>query len=236
MLPDIQKKKGSRTYEMADELVSVMPGSEQLYPELPCDPQVSFLYSCWHMVLDSIFGVLGTALVLVILPCMALLIYFDSPGPIFYSQERLGLRGKPFRMFKFRSMRIDAESGGQAIWATQCDTRVTRVGKVLRSTHLDELPQVFNILRGDMSLIGPRPEREVFAVKIAEQNPLYHSRLAVKPGLTGWAQVMFGYGEGDQSELKKLQFDLYYIQRRSCWLDCRIILKTLVEVFRFHGR
>ena len=142
----------------------------------------------------------------------------------------------PFRIYKFRSMQTGVESGGQPIWATKCDKRVTRIGKILRATHMDELPQVFNILRRDMSLIGPRPEREVSASRIAEHNPVYRCRLAVKPGLTGWAQVKFGYGEGDQGQMKKLQFDLYYIQHRSCRLDITIILKTLVEVFRFHGR
>lgn len=235
MLPDLQKK-GSGAYKIVDETGSIACKPEELYAELPFDLQVSLFYWCWHVVIDIIFGLLGSALLLLLLPFIALLIYFDSPGPIFYSQERLGFQGKPFRMYKFRSMRTDAESEGQAIWAAECDKRVTRVGKVLRATHFDELPQVFNILRGDMSLIGPRPEREVFAVKIAEHNSVYHCRLVVKPGLTGWAQVNFGYGEGDQSELKKLQFDLYYIQHRSCWLDSRIILKTIVEVVRFHGR
>ncbi len=133
-------------------------------------------------------------------------------------------------------MRTDAESGGQPVWATTDDRRVTRVGRVLRATHMDELPQVFNILRGEMSLIGPRPEREVYASQMEQIEPEYRFRLAVKPGLTGWAQVKFGYGEGDQSELQKLQYDLYYIQHRSCLFDITIILKTLVEVFRFHGR
>jgi lipopolysaccharide/colanic/teichoic acid biosynthesis glycosyltransferase len=235
MLPDLQKKS-SGVYEIDIDVVRVVHSPEHLCQTLPFDLRVSLLYSCWHVALDVVFGLLGSAIVLLILPFMALLIYLDSPGPIFYSQERLGFRGKPFRMYKFRSMRTDAESGGQAIWATACDKRVTRVGKALRATHMDELPQVFNILRGDMSLVGPRPEREVFAAKIAAKNPIYHSRLAVKPGLTGWAQVKFGYGEGDHSEMKKLQFDLYYIQHRSCRLDISIILNTLVEVFRFHGR
>lgn len=223
-------------YEIVSDEVSVDCNPDPLFLTLPFDERASLLYSCWHVALDIIFGLLGTAIILLTLPFMALLIYLDSPGPIFYSQERLGLQGKPFRIYKFRSMRTDAEFEGQAIWATARDERVTRVGRVLRATHLDELPQVFNILRGDMSLIGPRPEREVFAAEMERISPFYHCRLVVKPGLTGWAQVKFGYGEGGQGELLKLQYDLYYIQHRTCLLDIIIIWKTVVEVFSFHGR
>jgi lipopolysaccharide/colanic/teichoic acid biosynthesis glycosyltransferase len=235
MLPNLQKNS-SGAYEIVSNEVSVAQNHEQSHLLLPFDPKFSLLYSYWHVALDIIFGLVGMVILLLILPFMALLIYVDSPGPIFYSQERLGLQGRPFRMYKFRSMRRDAENGGQALWATAADKRVTRIGRVLRGTHLDELPQVFNILRGDMSLIGPRPEREVFAARMESICPSYRFRLAVKPGLTGWAQVKFGYGEGDHSELYKLQYDLYYIQHRRWTLDLLIVLKTVVEVFRFHGR
>src|SRR5260370_20520964 len=151
MLPDLQRRS-SMGYEIVSDEVSVDCNPDPLFLTLPFDERASLLYSCWHVALDIIFGLLGTAIILLTLPFMALLIYLDSPGPIFYSQERLGLRGKPFRIYKFRSMRTDAEFEGQAIWATARDERVTRVGRVLRATHLDELPQVFNILRGDMSL------------------------------------------------------------------------------------
>ena len=235
MLPDLQTDS-SRVHEFASNEVSVVHLHEQLHLTLPFKPRLSLFYTWWHVVLDIIFGLLGTVIIFLTLPFMALLIYLDSPGPIFYSQERLGLQGKPFRIYKFRSMRMDAEREGKAIWATARDERVTRVGRVLRATHLDELPQVFNILRGDMSLIGPRPEREVFATRMEGISLFYRCRLAVKPGLTGWAQVKFGYGEGDQGELLKLQYDLYYIQHRTCLLDIIIIWKTIVEVFSFHGR
>ena len=235
MLPDLQENN-SRAYEIVSDEVPVIHNHERLSLELPFEPRLSLLYSTWHVALDIIFGLLGMAILLLTLPVMALLIYLDSPGPIFYSQVRLGFQGKPFRIYKFRSMRTDAESGGQAIWAGAHDKRVTRVGRVLRATHLDELPQVFNILRGDMSLIGPRPEREVYAREMERIDPMYRYRVVVKPGLTGWAQVKFGYGEGDHSELHKLRYDLFYIEHRSCFLDIVIILKTLVEVFSFHGR
>lgn len=235
MLPNLQERS-SGALRIVRGGVSGDYTQKELFQVWSLEPRGSLLYSYWHVALNILFGLLGAVVILLTLPVMALLIYLDSPGPIFYSQERLGLWGKPFRIYKFRSMRSDAESGGQAIWATERDARVTRVGRVLRATHMDELPQVFNILRGDMSLIGPRPEREVFARKMEEIDPSYRYRLAVKPGLTGWAQVKLGYGEGDKSELQKLRYDLDYIKQRSCSLDLSIIFKTLVEVFRFHGR
>jgi lipopolysaccharide/colanic/teichoic acid biosynthesis glycosyltransferase len=235
MLPNLQENS-PRIREIIQDKASIEYSGDLWLRARLVKGQSSFFYTCWQCAVDFIFGLLGVVLMLLILPVMALLIYLDSPGPIFYSQERLGLLGKPFRIYKFRSMHTNAESGGEAIWATEHDTRVTRVGRVLRSTHLDELPQAFNILCGEMSLVGPRPERGVFASEMARIDPAYHDRLMVKPGLTGWAQVKFGYGEGDHSELYKLQYDLYYIRHRSCRLDIVIILKTIVEVFRFHGR
>ncbi|MBV9232050.1 MAG: sugar transferase, partial [Chloroflexi bacterium] len=132
---------------------------------------VSPFYLCWRKSLDITFGIIGMAILFLIFPILALLIYLDSPGPLFYCQERLGLHGKPFRMYKFRSMRVDAERAGHAVWARVRDPRVTRVGRFMRAIHLDELPQVFNILRGEMCLIGPRPEREAFAAQLASTVP-----------------------------------------------------------------
>jgi|SRR5579875_399205 lipopolysaccharide/colanic/teichoic acid biosynthesis glycosyltransferase len=235
MLPNLQEHR-SRMNEILGDEGSIEYSRSFPHRARSVEPRTSFIYSCWQIAVDFTFGLLAVLLILLILPVMALLIYLDSPGPIFYSQERLGYMGKPFRIYKFRSMRPGAESNGKAIWASRHDTRVTRVGRVLRAAHLDELPQAFNILRREMSLVGPRPEREEFAREMEMLDPAYHDRLLVKPGLTGWAQVKFGYGEGDRSELYKLQYDLYYIAHRSCWFDFVIILKTLVEVFRFHGR
>lgn len=191
---------------------------------------VSFFYPYWHRTMDIIFGLFGLLFLLLILPVLALLIYLDSPGPIFYNQERVGYRGRKYYIHKFRSMRTDAEQAGYPVWATGGDPRVTRVGRFLRGTHLDELPQVVNILRGEMSLIGPRPERPEYVAELEKADPLYRYRLTVKPGLTGWAQVEYGYGSSSQDELIKLQYDLYYIEHRSFALDVLIILKTVVEV------
>ena len=196
---------------------------------------ISPFYLCWRKSVDMSFGIIGTALLALMLPFLALLIYLDSPGPIFYFQERLGLYGKPFRICKFRSMCVDAEHAGHAVWASVRDPRVTRVGRFMRAIHLDELPQVINILCGEMSLIGPRPEREEFAVKLARITPSYCSRVAVKPGVTGWAQVKYPYGNTVDDALNKLQYDLYYIQHQSFMLDSRIIFKTIGEVVFHRG-
>ncbi len=193
------------------------------------------LYLCWCKVMDIIFGLCGTGVLLLILPILALLIYLDSPGPIFYGQERLGYRGKKYYMLKLRSMCPNTENVGCGAWTAKDDVRVTRIGRFLRATHLDELPQVFNILRGEMSLIGPRPDLEENTSKLEEVNPLYRQRLAIKPGLTGWTQVKYGYGNAEQDELVKLQYDLYYIKYQSFLLDIGIILKTIIEVVLCHG-
>lgn len=192
-------------------------------------------YRCWHCLLDFCFGVLGTCVLGVLLPLLALCIFLDSPGPIFYWQERVGYRGRPFRLLKFRSMCLNAEPYG-ATWASSVDARVTRVGRILRSTHLDELPQVLNILRGDMSLIGPRPEREPFVSQLEQAIPSFHYRLSVKPGLTGWAQVKFPYASSYEDAVTKLRYDLYYIKHRSLILDVSILFRTVIKLMWGTGR
>ncbi len=226
----------SALYDPARAAVPVDVEADQWSWVLPFKTETSLSYVCWQRAIDIAFGLLGVVILLVLLPLLAVLIYLDSPGPIFYSQMRLGHGRKAFRMYKLRSMHCDAESGGCELWASANDPRVTRIGRLLRATHMDELPQVVNILRGDMSLIGPRPEREAFATEMEKIEPLYRCRLAVKPGLTGWAQVMYGYGGLHQRELQKLQYDLYYIMHCSCTLDMAIILRTVVEVVFCHGR
>ncbi len=208
---------------------------DQWYEMLQSEYILSPLYLCWKKTFDLICSLCGLVVLCLVLPLITLLIYLDSPGPIFYSQERIGLWGKPFRIYKFRSMHINAESEGRAMWATEHDKRVTRVGRFLRATHLDELPQLFNILRGDMSLIGPRPERVEFVTELEKIVPFYHYRLAVKPGLTGWAQVKYHYARTDNDAVIKLQYDLYYIKWRSFMLDLFIILKTVSEVIFLRG-
>jgi sugar transferase (PEP-CTERM system associated) len=164
----------------------------------------------------------------------AVLIRFDSPGPVLYEQERVGRRGKPFKIYKFRSMTVDAERNG-AQWAAANDPRVTRVGKWLRLSRVDELPQLWNVLKGDMSLVGPRPERPHFVSMLEENLPYYGVRHYVKPGLTGWAQVTFRYGASMEDSLKKLEADVYYVKNMSLFLDLRILLKTVGVVFLGQG-
>ncbi len=222
-------------YENISGKIPVKYIGEQWYAALPVEPTVSLLYLCWSRLLDLCFGLCGgLVLALLFLP-LSLFISLDSHGPVFYSQERLGQQGRPFRIYKFRSMCSDAEHVGQALWAHSADTRVTRVGRFLRATHLDELPQVLNILRGDMSLIGPRPERAAFVALLETSLPFYRCRLNVKPGLTGWAQVKYRYGNTENDALIKLQYDLYYIKHRSLTLDIFILLRTLLEIVFCRG-
>jgi exopolysaccharide biosynthesis polyprenyl glycosylphosphotransferase len=169
------------------------------------------------------------ALLLLTLPLLVLvacLIKLDSPGPVLYRQERVGLNGRVFTLLKFRSMRIDAEAAGPR-WAAQRDPRVTRVGAFIRACRIDELPQLLNVLRGEMSLVGPRPERLYFAEQLARIIPCYNERTRVPPGITGWAQVNYPYGASVQDARAKLEFDLYYTNNRSLNLDLRIMLATV---------
>ena len=165
----------------------------------------------------------------------ALAIALESRGGVFYKQVRTGLLGETFAILKFRSMRSDAEKSG-AQWAQQNDSRVTRVGKLIRLTRIDELPQIWNVLRGDMSFIGPRPERPEFNEMLMKQIPFYDLRHSVRPGLTGWAQVLYPYGASLDDAREKLQFDLYYIKNYSIWLDLSIIFKTVQVVLFGKGR
>jgi sugar transferase (PEP-CTERM system associated) len=163
------------------------------------------------------------------------LIKLTSPGPIFHRQERVGQGGRTFTIWKFRSMYQDAEKHTGPQWAQRNDKRVTKVGRILRRTRLDELPQLYNVLRGDMSLVGPRPERPVFVQDLAEKIPFYQLRHAVKPGVTGWAQVKYEYGNTVQDSVEKLQYDLFYIKHMSCLLDLIIMFETAKTVLVRRG-
>lgn len=156
----------------------------------------------------------------------ALIVRLESPGPVIYKQDRVGLFEKEFTVYKFRSMRADAEKNG-AVWASTNDARVTRFGKFIRKVRIDELPQIWNILKGDMSFIGPRPERMAFVQKLKETIPYYSLRHTVKPGLTGWAQVCYPYGASEDDARRKLEYDLYYIKNMSLLLDINIVFKTI---------
>ncbi len=177
--------------------------------------------------------VVAAALLVITLPLMlitAILIALESGRPIFYRQERVGYAGQLFRVIKFRSMRTDAEGDGKPRWARSNDDRVTRVGHVIRKYRIDELPQLINVLRGDMSLVGPRPERPFFVDQLTTEIPFYAARHSVKPGLTGWAQVRYHYGATSHDAANKLQFDLYYVKNHTLFLDLVVLFETIVVV------
>ncbi|MFN7622214.1 MAG: TIGR03013 family XrtA/PEP-CTERM system glycosyltransferase, partial [Acidobacteriota bacterium] len=190
--------------------------------------------------LRRIFNVLlalsGLILAFPVMLLAALAIRLDSRGPIFYIQERVGRHGQLFHIIKFRSMRVDAESDGLPQWAQTDDPRVTRVGRFMRKTRIDEIPQFINVLRGEMSFVGPRAERPFFVEQLSRQIPYYEQRHLVEPGLTGWAQVNYGYGSSVEDALQKLQYDLYYIKNVSLLFDLWIILKSIRIVLFGYGR
>jgi exopolysaccharide biosynthesis polyprenyl glycosylphosphotransferase len=188
----------------------------------------------WRFV-DIGIGLLGCWAVAVVIPWIWLANRLSSPGDLFYRQARVGHGGRLFQVLKFRSMIMDAERECGAVWACQGDSRITPVGRILRKTRLDELPQFWNVLRGDMGLIGPRPERPEFVAQLAEQIPYYRVRHAVRPGITGWAQVSYGYGNSVEDAKVKLEHDLYYLRHRGPYLDLKILLRTVQVVLRMEG-
>lgn len=185
-------------------------------------------------VLDIIFSLLGLIISLVITIPVAILIKLESKGPIFYKQRRVGLNNNIFECIKFRSMTVDAEKNG-AVWASKNDSRVTNVGKIIRKLRIDEIPQMWNVLKGEMSFIGPRPERPEFVERLEKVIPYYNLRHSVKPGITGWAQVCYPYGASEEDALEKLKYDLYYIKNLSLFLDFQILLKTAKVVLLGQG-
>ncbi|MCL4112460.1 UNVERIFIED_CONTAM: hypothetical protein GTU68_046986 [Idotea baltica] len=193
------------------------------------------LYLFFHRFSDLIFSIFGILLAIILLPIILLGNLIANRGPLFYLQERVGKNGAIFNIIKFRTMIKDAEKNG-AVWASKNDARVTFFGKFLRRSRLDEIPQFINILRGEMSLIGPRPERPYFVQELSQVIPFYETRHIVKPGLTGWAQVKVRYGSTVDDSLLKLQYDLYYIKHRSFFLDANIIIKTLSTMIFFRGQ
>lgn len=211
---------------------------------------IEYLYPSWLVFSDGFYQnaiqyygkrafdiIASSILLLIAIPFIlftVIAIYIESGfrAPVFYRQVRVGEGGKPFMLLKFRSMRVDAEKSGSAQWATKNDSRVTKVGKIIRKTRIDELPQIYNVLRGDMSFVGPRPERPKFVVELAEKIPYYTDRHRVKPGITGWAQLLYPYGSSEKDSKEKLQYDMYYIKNRSMFLDTLILVQT-VEVVLF---
>lgn len=184
---------------------------------------------------DLSASLLLLALTLPVMLAAAIAIALESSGPVIYRQERVGRGGKHFDILKFRSMRNDAEADGTPRWANANDSRVTRVGQFIRRTRIDELPQILNVIKGDMSFVGPRPERPYFVAQLTQQIPFYAARHSVKPGITGWAQVSYKYGSSIDDALHKLQFDLFYVKNHTLFLDIRILLKTVKVVISGDG-
>lgn len=180
---------------------------------------------------DIFFGGIGLLVFVLVIPFIALVIKLDSKGPIFYSQKRVGKGGRHFILHKLRTMTVGAEQGG-AVWAKAKDLRVTKVGKILRAGHIDEFPQFLNILKGELSFVGPRPERPVFVAQLKQEIPFYDIRHLVKPGFTGWAQINYRYGASVKDAEEKLKYDLYYVKNRNLLFDLSIILKTVRIIFK----
>ena len=196
--------------------------------------QYKFTY-VFKRILDVGLAVCGLILSLPIILVTAVLIKLDSRGPVFFKQQRVGKEGKIFTLVKFRSMYVDAEEKTGPVWATKDDKRVTRVGRVIRRLRIDEIPQMWNVLRNEMSFVGPRPERPYFVDELKKEIPFYTVRLVVKPGITGWAQTNYVYGSSKEDALEKLQYDLYYIKNMSIILDVVTLLKTVKVVIRRQG-
>lgn len=224
-------------YERLTGKIAVEHIGSQWYVALPLQPHTArTAYLCIKRLTDLAGGLLLGAALALLFPPIALAIRLDSRGPLLYRQERVGQHGRRFWVCKFRSMTADAERDGEARWATKDDRRITRVGRFLRRTRLDELPQAINVLRGEMSMVGPRPERPQFIEQLQRQIPFYRTRLAAKPGLTGWAQINYGYGSSVEDALVKLQYDLYYLKHQSPWFDLKIILRTISVVLGMRGQ
>lgn len=223
-------------YEQLTGRVPVEHVGDNWYVALPIQhPLMRPLNRALKRAFDVVAATLGLLVLAPFVPLIALAIYLDSPGPIFYAQERVGRGGRIFKIYKFRTMVPDAERG-QAVWAQEDDPRVTRVGRILRKAHVDEFPQFLNILKGEMSAVGPRPERPEFVEELAREIPFYRVRHAVKPGMAGWALVRYGYAASKEDALLRLQYDLYYIKHWSLGLDLVILLKTVLDAITLRGR
>ena len=230
---------GIRVYDAAgfsERVLRRMPVAHLRSSELAFSDEMTsskgrdVLKRAFDIVMASLLALCAAPVMLVV----SALIKLDSKGPVFYGQERVGRRGRGYHLWKFRSMRTDAEKNG-AVWARTNDDRVTRIGKFIRKTRMDEVPQVFNVLLGDMSFVGPRPERPVFVEQLRRQIPFYGLREGVKPGITGWAQIRYPYGASVDDARNKLEFDLYYVKNRSLALDLAIIFHTVRHVLLGKG-
>ena len=223
-------------YEQLTGKVPVEHIGDHWMVSMPLDhPGTKVIWKVGKRLFDLVWAGLGSVFLVLVFPFIALVIYVDSPGPVFYRQKRLGKNGKEFMLLKLRSMVPEAEQG-QVVWAEENDSRITRVGKFLRKTHLDEFPQFWNILRGEMSVVGPRPERPEFVKQLSEKIPFYRVRLAVKPGMAGWGLIHQGYGASVDDALEKLKYDLYYVKHQSFFLDLFILFQTIMNALFLGGR
>jgi exopolysaccharide biosynthesis polyprenyl glycosylphosphotransferase len=223
-------------YEEITGRVPVQHVGDNWLVALPMDhASAGGLFPVFKRGLDVFVSLTGLVILAPLFPLIALALYVDSPGPVFYLQERVGRGGRIYRLIKLRTMVPHAEKDGRAVWAAERDPRVTRFGRLLRATHIDELPQFINVLKGDMSVVGPRPERPEFVAELERQVPFYRLRHAVRPGMAGWGLVNYGYGSSVEDALVKVQYDLYYIKRQSLALDLLILLQTFRRMALFQG-
>lgn len=226
----------TQVYESITHRIPVQYVAQDFYKYFPFSrSNQNKLYLIFVRTVEIVISLIGLTIGSLIAPFILLGNFLGNRGPLFYTQERVGKNGETFKIYKLRSMVVDAEKNG-AVFATTNDARITNFGKILRKSRLDEVPQFINVLRGDMAVIGPRPERPVFVKEIAAMMPFYETRHVVKPGLTGWAQVNYSYGETLQDSLIKLQYDLYYIKHRSLFLDLNITVKTISTILFYRGQ
>ncbi|GAB1855714.1 exopolysaccharide biosynthesis polyprenyl glycosylphosphotransferase [Flavobacteriaceae bacterium MHTCC 0001] len=229
-------KEYTQVYEELTQRVPVQYVGKDFYKYFPFSrSNQNKMYLFFHRSLDIFISVIGILLGVIVLPFVILGNCIANRGPLLYTQERIGKNGKPFNIIKYRTMITNAEKDG-AVWAKKNDRRITPFGKFMRNTRMDEMPQFINILKGDMSFIGPRPERPHFVKELSQVLPFYETRHIVKPGLTGWAQVKARYGASVDESLLKLQYDLYYIKHRSFVLDINILVKTFSTIIYYRGQ
>ncbi|MBC5833346.1 sugar transferase [Flavobacterium sp. F372] len=224
--------------DVYEDLTSRIPlhlKDKSLYKFFPFSKKQNQLYLLLVRCIDIVVSIIGLTVLVAIIPFIFFFNLIWNKGPLLFHQERIGRKEVPFKIFKLRTMIVNAEKNG-AVFATLNDSRITPFGKLLRKTRIDEFPQFINVLKGEMSIIGPRPERKVFVDQIANEIPLYHTRHIVKPGLTGWAQINYPYGETLEDSLMKLEYDLYYIKHRNIFLDINIAVKTFGTILYMKGQ